>query len=170
VVFLAPVEKGNVDAIATLLEEMDRFYGATDTEPREPRVRQISEAIFSDPPAAHVLLAWDDAQLVGIAAYSFLWPAVGLTRSLFLKELYVAREYWRKGVGRFLMQGMFEVAAKHGCSRVEWMTDLDNADAQRFYDSLGFPQDSSKLFYRVQGQELLRAAQDDTSAPSHEAR
>jgi len=168
VVFLAPAEKGNVDAIATLLEQMDRFYGATGTEPLERRARQISDAIFSDPPAGHALLAWDDAQLVGIAAYSFLWPAVGLTRSLFLKELYVVRDHWRTGVGRLLMKGLFEVAAKHECSRVEWMTDLDNANAQQFYDALGFPQDPTKLFYRVQGQELLRAAHDDTSATPHE--
>lgn len=160
-VFLTPAEKGNIHAIAALLEQMDRFYGATETEPPELRARQISDAIFSDPPAAHVLLAWDEAQLVGIAAYSFLWPAVGLTRSLFLKELYVAREHWRKGVGRLLMKGLFEVAAKHECSRVEWMTDLDNAYAQQFYEAIGFPQDRSKLFYRVQGQEVLRVAHDD---------
>jgi hypothetical protein len=36
------------------------------------------------------MLAWDGDDLAGFAAYSFLWPAVGLTRSLFLKELYVA--------------------------------------------------------------------------------
>src|SRR6266581_9292618 len=29
------------------------------------------------------------ARLTGFAAYSFLWPAIGLTRSLYLKELYV---------------------------------------------------------------------------------
>jgi GNAT superfamily N-acetyltransferase len=161
VVFLAPAERENVAAMAALLEEMDRFYGATETGPLDLRARQISEAVFNEPPAAHVLLAWDDTRLVGIAAYSFLWPAVGLTRSLFLKELYVAREYWRTGVGRLLMKGLFQVATKQECSRVEWMTDLDNPDAQQFYAALGFPQHPSKLFYRVQGQELLRVTHDD---------
>jgi hypothetical protein len=48
--------------------------------------------------------------------------------------------------------------------RVEWTTDLDNLDAQRFYTALGFSPYSSKVFYRVQGEELLRAAGDDIPA------
>jgi hypothetical protein len=62
------------------------------------------------------------------------------------------------------MKGLFEIAAKHQRSRDEWMTDLDNPDAQRFYTALGFPPYRSKVFYRVQGEELLRAAGDDIPA------
>ncbi|HEV8652413.1 MAG TPA: GNAT family N-acetyltransferase [Actinomycetes bacterium] len=158
-VFVTPAEPGNIDGIAALLEEMDRSYGATEVEPLELRVGQINDAIFSNPPAAYALLAWDGAQLVGLAAYSFLWPAIGLTRSLYLKELYVAQEYRRKGVGKLLMEGIFEVAAKYECSRVEWTTDDDNANAQRFYDNLGVRKYPSKVFYRVEGQGLLQAGQ-----------
>ena len=66
---------GDVLAMAELLEEMDRFYGATGAEPAGERVRQINEAVFASQPAAWVLLARDGARLAGIAAYSFLWPA-----------------------------------------------------------------------------------------------
>jgi len=148
----------NVDAIATLLEEMHRFYGATDAEPFDLRVRQINDALFGTPAAAYGLLAWENAKLVGIAAYSFLWPAVGLTRSLYLKELYVAQASRQAGTGQLLMRSLFEVAAKHACSRVEWTTDQDNAGAQAFYRLLGVQQHTSKLFYRVQSEELRRAA------------
>ena len=37
----------------------------------------------------------------GMASYSFLWPAAGLTRSLYLKELYVAQDWQRQGIGLF---------------------------------------------------------------------
>ena len=43
--------------------------------------------VFGHHPAAHVFAAYAD-ELVVFATYSFLWPAIGLTRSLFLKELY----------------------------------------------------------------------------------
>jgi RimJ/RimL family protein N-acetyltransferase len=49
------------------------------------------------------------------------------------------------------MQGLFESAAKRGCSRVEWTTDRDNAGAQAFYEQLGVPTHPSKIFYRVEG-------------------
>ncbi|MBI1757766.1 MAG: GNAT family N-acetyltransferase [Actinobacteria bacterium] len=138
---------------------MDRFYGATELEPLECRERQVSETIFSNPPAAHALLAWDGEQLVGFATYSFLWPAVGLTRSLYLKELYVSNRARRTGVGRLLMHRLFELAVKHDCSRVEWTTDQDNVEARRFYELLGAPLNTSKLFYRLEGDGLRRAAQ-----------
>ena len=147
---VSPASPGDAPAIAALLEEMDRFYGATEPEPFDQRVRQINEAIFAGPPAAYALLAWDGSKLAGIAAYSYLWPAVGLTRSLYLKELYVSDAYRRQGVGRLLMDALFEAASKHGCSRVEWTTDTDNSGAQAFYEDLGVPVQSSKIFYRVE--------------------
>jgi RimJ/RimL family protein N-acetyltransferase len=48
------------------------------------------------------------------------------------------------------MSALFEVAVKHGCSRVEWTTDRDNPGAQAFYDRLGVPLLASKIFYRVE--------------------
>ena len=147
-----PAEPRDVEELAALLEEMDRFYGATDIEPLEARVRQINDALFAHPPAAYALLAWQETALVGLATYSFLWPAVGLTRSLFLKELYVAEACTRTGVGSLLMQSLFDLAAKYGCSRVEWATDDVNTDAQHFYEAQGHQRNSSKIFYRVEGQ------------------
>jgi ribosomal protein S18 acetylase RimI-like enzyme len=140
----------DVQAMAALLEEMDRFYETPTVGPRSDRVRRISEALFASPPAAYAMLARDGAVLAGVAAYSFLWPAVGLTRSLYLKDLYVADAYRRRGVGRLLMQALAEEAGKHKCSRVEWTTDVDNVGAQAFYRDLGAPEHTSKIFYRVE--------------------
>lgn len=149
---VAPAAPRDVVAVAALLAEMDRFYGATDVAPLDHRIRQINHALFSNTAAAHALLAWDGAQLVGFASYSFLWPAADLTRSLFLKDLYVSREHRRKGVGRSLMQRLFNVATDHECSRVEWTADNTNIDAQRFYEKLGMYRNPWKVFYRMDGQ------------------
>ena len=147
---VSPAGPDDVLPIAALLEEMDRFYGAADAQPSGERVRQINEALFSRSPAASALLARDGDQLAGIATYSFLWPAVGLTRSLYLKELYVGERYRCQGVARLLMQTLLEVATRHGCSRVEWTTDISNTGAQAFYEKLGMDAYPSKVFYRVE--------------------
>jgi len=147
---VAPARSADVLALTELLEEMDRFYGAAGSTSREERVRQTSEALFSDPAAAYVLLAWAGPRLAGMAAYSYLWPAVGRTRSLYLKELYVGESHRRGGVGKLLMRAVFETAAQHGCSRVEWTTDSGNAGAQAFYETLGLPRHPSKVFYRLE--------------------
>jgi GNAT superfamily N-acetyltransferase len=148
----------DIPAIVKLAEEMDRFYGETEMEPPGHRANQIAEAIFSDPTSAYAILAWDDDNLSGFASYSFLWPAVGLTQSLYLKELYIAESARRQGVGKLLMQRLYQIAVEHSCSRVEWTTDQGNADAQQFYAQLGVPVDRSKLFYRIEGEDLLKRA------------
>jgi len=157
VTVVSAAEPFHANAIATLAEEMDRFYGATEVEPLELRLRQINEALFSDQPSAYALLAWEGDQLVGFAAYSFLWPAVGLTRSLFLKELYVVESARRTGVGKQLMRALFEVAVKHDCSRVEWQTETTNEDARAFYADLGAAEFEGKVFYRLGGESLRQA-------------
>jgi GNAT superfamily N-acetyltransferase len=148
----------DIPAIVKLAEEMDHFYGETAMESPERRASQIAQAIFSDPASAHAILAWDDSNLSGFASYSFLWPAVGLTQSLYLKELYIAESARRQGVGKLLMQGLYRIAVQHGCSRVEWTTDQGNTDAQQFYAELGVSVNKSKLFYRIEGDDLLKQA------------
>lgn len=151
---VVPAEQVHVDAVAAVLEEVDKFYGETEIEPLDVRVRQINEALFGDPPLAYAVLAWDEDVLVGLATYSFLWPAVGLTRSLYLKELYVTEAARTRGVGRLLMNRLVEAAAARSCSRIEWTTDRDNAGAQRFYEGLGVAQNGQKIFYRIEGHSL----------------
>jgi GNAT superfamily N-acetyltransferase len=150
VITVSPAGSRDAAAIAALLEDLGRFYGATESEPLDRRIRQINEAIFTSPPTAYALLARDGDQVAGLAAYSFLWPAVGAARSLYMKELYVPDAYRRQGVGKLLMRAIFETAATLGCNRVEWTTDTGNTAAQAFYARLGLPAYPSKIFYRVE--------------------
>lgn len=147
VVTVSPAEPRDVAAIAELCAEKDAFYGAATVGPTEGR---IAEALFGETSGGVALLAWDGSSLAGMAGYSFLWPAIGVTCSLYLKELYVMSAYRRSGVGRLLMSELFGIAGRMGCSRVEWTTDLVNSAAQRFYAGLGASVVTSKLFYRVE--------------------
>lgn len=149
-IFITPARPDDVTAIATLLAEMDQFYGDNTPDPPEERAQQIEDALFSAPPAAYALLAWNKTHLAGLATYSFLWPAVGLTRSLYLKELYVTKHHRGQDTGRLLMQELFRIAEAHKCSRVEWTTDQDNPDAQAFYSRLGVSAHPTKIFYRIE--------------------
>jgi GNAT superfamily N-acetyltransferase len=132
------------------MAELDSHYGATEILPLVERTAQITQALFGPQPAAYVLLARDGARIVGMAAYSYLWPAAGTTASLYLKELYVRRDIRRSGIGRSLMHAVFAIAHERGCSRVEWATEVDNHDAQAFYASLGAPVQDGKVSYRVE--------------------
>ena len=68
---IRPAEQRDVEALAVLMEDLDRFYGATDVGSPDQRVRQIAENLFEKHATAYVLLAWENKWLVGMVAYSF---------------------------------------------------------------------------------------------------
>jgi len=150
------------------MDEMDRFYGAVENESHDKRLIQVNGALFGSLPSAHALLAWDDVQLVGIASYSFLWPAVGATLSLYLKELYVLESHRHQGIGRLLMESLCTTAVEAGCSRVEWTTDVENLAAQRFYERLGLVRNPTKLFYRLEGTAMRDLTRRSVQQPDGE--
>nr|MDT0660787.1 GNAT family N-acetyltransferase [Micromonospora sp. DSM 115978] len=142
---------GDTDLLATLIEEVERFYGAVEIEDIAVRRAQVKQALFEVVPLAYALIAENgEGDPVGFAAYSFLWPAAGSTHSLFLKELYVREQGRRQGVATGLMRELHDIAAaRPGCSRIEWMTDRDNPGARSFYRALGLPEFDGKIVYRV---------------------
>lgn len=142
--------RAQLPALVALIEEMNTFYG---TPPRPGDARAIEEVLFGEEggiewDGVDVLVAWDGEEAVGLASFSTLWPAEGVSRSLYLKELYVAERARRRGIATELMEALTATAAGRGCSRVEWTTDGDNAAAQAFYERLGVEPMPTKLFYR----------------------
>ena len=136
--------------LAELFQEMDKFYGEASEESVETKTANILLALFGDHPWAYALVAWDGETVVGFASYSFLWPAAMSTKSLYLKELYVKQDHRYSGVGKLLITHVLKAGRDNDCSRVEWTTDHDNHEARAFYERLGFPQNTSKVFYRVE--------------------
>jgi GNAT superfamily N-acetyltransferase len=146
---VSPATVDDLPALVLLFSEMDEFYGESSAESFEAKERNIRAALFDSPPSAHALIARGAASALGVACYSFLWPAVLTSRSLYLKELYVAKDVRQEGVGSALMGALFDVARSNDCSRVEWTTDSDNHEARAFYSRLSFEPLPSKIFYRA---------------------
>lgn len=137
----------DVDVISVILGEIEGYYGG---KPTPGDAGQIRAALFSDRPAATVLLARDGEQVLGLASYSLLWPAAGAESSLYLKELYVRESARRRGVAGAFMEALKAEAAAAGCSRVEWTADTDNPPALAFYAALGVEPRDGKVFYRLE--------------------
>jgi GNAT superfamily N-acetyltransferase len=142
---ISAATEADTEELSAILGEIERYYGG---EPAPGDPEQIRRALFSDRPAATVLLAQDNGKILGLASYSFLWPAAGADTSLFLKELYVRDAARRQGVARALMTELRKIATDSGCSRIEWTADTGNPTALAFYEALGVEQSRDKVFYR----------------------
>jgi GNAT superfamily N-acetyltransferase len=150
---VSPATPADIPALAGIFSEMNEFYGESTAESLEDKEHNIESALFGNPPSAYALIARHEASVAGVACYSFLWPAVLTSGSIYLKELYVAKDVRQVGVGAMLMDALHDVARRNGCSRIEWTTDRDNWAARQFYGRLGFEPLTSKIFYRADVQD-----------------
>lgn len=54
----------------------------------------------------------------------------------YLQDLFVAPDIRAGGVGRKLIEAVYDVAQKNGCSRVHWLTQFSNERAMILYDKI----------------------------------
>jgi ribosomal protein S18 acetylase RimI-like enzyme len=100
--------------------------------PIDPKA--VSE--FLSDPRHHIAVVVDDGLLVAFAsAVHYIHPDKPL--ELWINEVAVARPYQGRGLGKALLQKLFETARVLGCAQAWVLTDRDNAKAMRLYSSLG---------------------------------
>ena len=86
--------------------------------------------------AIHGFGAWQDGTLVGIThvvLHPSTWTSTGCC---YLQDLYVKESVRGQGVGRVLIEGVYNFADEKGCNHVYWKTQESNTDARRLYDNV----------------------------------
>jgi GNAT superfamily N-acetyltransferase len=83
-----------------------------------------------------VLGAYVDDRLTGIVHYLFHRSTWTVGNYCYLQDLFVSKEARGFGVGRKLIEAVYEKAKAAGASRVHWLTQFENARAQILYDEV----------------------------------
>jgi GNAT superfamily N-acetyltransferase len=84
----------------------------------------------------HALVADDNGQLVGLVHYIFHRNTWMTGDVCYLEDLFTAPDARDKGVGRALIEAVYEKARQAGVSRVYWMTQESNTQARALYDKV----------------------------------
>jgi GNAT superfamily N-acetyltransferase len=100
---------------------------------------------FHDPDEPMFALGgYIDGNLAGFAHYLFHRSTWAPKRYCYLEDLFVANNARGRGLGRALIEAVYEKAEAAGASRVYWLTQSSNAEARMLYDkmadNLGFIQ------------------------------
>jgi len=116
-----------------LWEGYNRFYQRT--VPTE--VTKITWArFFNEQEPVHAVVAEQDGQLLGLVHYLFHRNTAMIAPICYLQDLFAAPGARGQGIGRKLIETVYERAQSAGSLRVYWMTHESNATARRLYDKV----------------------------------
>lgn len=118
----------------------------------------LRESLFGAAPAAEVVLAVRGAAPAGFALWFRSYSTFLARPGIYLEDLFVYPEFRGQGIGRRLLAHLARTAVERGYGRVDWAVLDWNADAIRFYESLGAERRHDWYTYRVEGEALVRLA------------
>jgi len=129
------VEQSELPQLFALLQAKAEFDGCA--ESLLATVTTLREAIFTERPLAHALVAESNGRLVGMATYYSIFSSFIAKPGLWLDDLYVYEAFRGQNVGRKLMQRLCQIAQDGRCGRIDWHVSGFNERGIKFYQSIG---------------------------------
>ncbi len=94
----------------------------------------FARMLGSDPRDFNCLVAEVDGNLVGLTHYLFHRHGWKVEDVCYLQDLYATAETRGTGVGRALIEAVYDAADQAGAPSVYWLTQDDNVTARKLYD------------------------------------
>jgi len=105
--------------------------------PSEVYDTTFARLLSDDPHEFNGLLAEIDGRPVGLVHYLFHRHGWRIENTCYLQDLYAQPDARGKGVGRALIQAVYDAADAAGAPSVYWMTQEFNHTARQLYDRIG---------------------------------
>jgi GNAT superfamily N-acetyltransferase len=130
-----------------LWQGYNKFYGRHGSTALPDEITQTTWSRFFDAyEPMHALVAEDDGKLVGLAHFLFHRSTISIAPSCYLQDLFTEESVRGKGIGRALINAVYEQAKLAGTTRVYWLTHESNQNAMTLYDKVA--QRSGFVVYR----------------------
>jgi GNAT superfamily N-acetyltransferase len=134
---IRPVTRADHRQWLPLWDGYNAFYERTGPTAVSSEVTQTTwERFFDGDEPVHALVAEEDGTLVGLAHYLFHRNTVTLGPVCYLQDLFTAPALRGKGVGKALIEEVYDAAKRAGSPRVYWHTHETNTTAMRLYDQV----------------------------------
>ena len=131
------VERTDRQRWAPLWDGYNAFYERVGPTALPAVITQSTWERFFDPAEpVHALVAELNGDLVGIVHYLFHRSTTLISPTCYLQDLFTSPGVRGKGVGRALIEGVYDRARAAGSPRVYWLTHETNAAARRLYDQV----------------------------------
>lgn len=142
-----PVAREDYEAWLPLWDGYNSFYGRSGPTALAPEITAATWDRFFDPyEPVFALVAEEGGALLGITHYLLHRSTTSLLPSVYLQDLFTSAAARGQGVGRSLIEGVYEAARAQGLPRVYWLTHETNETAMQLYDRMA--EKSGFLVYR----------------------
>jgi GNAT superfamily N-acetyltransferase len=120
-----------------LWDGYNAFYGRSGATALAPEITKMTWArFFNSYEPVHALVAERGGQLLGLAHYLYHRSTTAMELVCYLQDLFTSEDARGKGVGRALINGVYEQAARTSSPRVYWQTHETNLTAQELYNKV----------------------------------
>jgi ribosomal protein S18 acetylase RimI-like enzyme len=127
----------DLEAVSSLIAGFRSWWGKE--EPSLERIRETVGVLLADPNTEFLLAAPDDASpAAGVCQLRYRLSVWTGADDCWLEDLYVDDGARGNGLGRALVDAVFQSAKARGCRRIELDVNEQNTAALAFYESLGF--------------------------------
>jgi len=131
------VTREDYDQWLPLWDGYNAFYGRSGATALAPRITAMTWSRFFDAyEPVHALVAESGGTLIGLTHYLFHRSTTSIEPTCYLQDLFTGHAVRGKGVGRALINGVYEQAKRAGAGRVYWQTHETNQTAMRLYDKV----------------------------------
>jgi GNAT superfamily N-acetyltransferase len=115
----------------------NKFYGRFGSTALADDITAMTWSRFFDAyEPVHALVAESGGELVGLTHYLYHRSTTRIAPVCYLQDLFTAESVRGRGVGKALIEAVYEQAQAAGSSRVYWQTHKTNATAMRLYDQV----------------------------------
>ncbi|MEI4508069.1 GNAT family N-acetyltransferase [Sphingopyxis sp. CCNWLW253] len=132
-----PAVRADYDRWLPLWDGYNAFYGRSGDTALAPEITAATWERFFDPyEPMFALVAEQDGALLGLTHYLLHRSTTSLLPSLYLQDLFTTAESRGKGVGRALIEAVYDAAKEASLPRVYWLTHETNDTAMMLYDRI----------------------------------
>ena len=132
---IRPVTRADYHPWLPLWQGYNAFYGRHGATALAEEITRTTWARFFDGyEPVHALVAESDGKLVGLTHYLFHRSTIMLGPICYLQDLFTDPALRGKGIGKLLIEAVYEKARAAGSTRVYWHTQDTNTTARRLYD------------------------------------
>jgi len=134
---IRPVERADFAEWLPLWDGYNEFYGRSGPTALPREITDMTWARFFDAyEPVHALIAERQRRLVGLVHYLYHRSTTMLAPTCYLQDLFTLASERGQGVGRALIEAVYERARAAGVGRVYWQTHETNQTAMKLYDQV----------------------------------